>query len=181
MVAYLKASTNEKTYSDYLWAVREAEKEEAMDPSHSQTADSTSNPKATSFFPLHKLKGTQPTKTPAVGAMHLEEESTNKEEGAGSKDPNGIKGVTEELIVCLARAVKDTQQVEKHCYHCSSPEHYIWDCLLVKASRTDLHLNQKEGMVPKKGAWSPQGKATTPKVPQDGTPKAWKVVCRLPS
>ena len=29
MVAYLKASTNEKTYSDYLWPVREAEKEEA--------------------------------------------------------------------------------------------------------------------------------------------------------
>ena len=28
MVAYLKASTYEKTYSDYLWAVREAEKEE---------------------------------------------------------------------------------------------------------------------------------------------------------
>ena len=35
MVAYLKASTNKKTYSDYLWAAREAEKEEAMEPSHS--------------------------------------------------------------------------------------------------------------------------------------------------
>ena len=33
MVAYLKASTNEKMYSDYLQAVREAEKEEAMEPS----------------------------------------------------------------------------------------------------------------------------------------------------
>ena len=42
MVAYLKASTNEKTYSDYLRAVREAEKEEAMEPSRSQTVDSTS-------------------------------------------------------------------------------------------------------------------------------------------
>ena len=63
MVAYLKASTNEKTYSDYLWAAREAEKEEAMDPSHSKTSHSTSKPKATSFFPLQKLKGTQPTKT----------------------------------------------------------------------------------------------------------------------
>ena len=28
MVAYLKASTNEKMYSDYLWTAREAEKEE---------------------------------------------------------------------------------------------------------------------------------------------------------
>ena len=51
MVAYLKASTNDKTYSDYLQAVREAEKEEVMEPSHSQTADNTSMPKVTSFFP----------------------------------------------------------------------------------------------------------------------------------
>ena len=58
MVAYLKVSTNEKMYSDYLQAVREAEKEEAMEPSCSQTADSTSKPKAVSFFPLWKLKGT---------------------------------------------------------------------------------------------------------------------------
>ena len=33
MVAYLKANTNEKTYSDYLQVAREAEKEEAMEPS----------------------------------------------------------------------------------------------------------------------------------------------------
>ena len=52
MVAYLKANTNEKTYSDYLWAVRQAEKEEAMEPSGSQTADNTSKPKVMSFFPL---------------------------------------------------------------------------------------------------------------------------------
>ena len=41
MVAYLKASTNERTYSDYLWPVREAEKEEAMEPSHNQTNKNT--------------------------------------------------------------------------------------------------------------------------------------------
>ena len=35
IVAYLKASTNEKIYFDYLLAVREAEKEEVMEPSHS--------------------------------------------------------------------------------------------------------------------------------------------------
>ena len=33
MVAYLKASTNEKTCSDFLWPAREAEKEKAMEPS----------------------------------------------------------------------------------------------------------------------------------------------------
>ena len=52
MVAYLKASANEKTYSDYLHTAREAEKEEAMEPSHSQNADKPSKPKVISFFPL---------------------------------------------------------------------------------------------------------------------------------
>ena len=141
MVAYLKPSTNEKTYSDYLQTVREAEKEEAMDPSHSQTADSTSKPKATRFFPLWKLRGSHLTKTPAVWAAHLKEESADKEESTESKDPDGTEGMTKELIVHLARTVKDAQQEEKHCYHCSRPEHFIWDCPLVKASRMDSHLN----------------------------------------
>ena len=172
MVAYLKASAIEKTYSDYLWAVREAEKEEAMEPSHSQTANSTGKPKVMSFFPLQKLKGTQPARTPAVQVTHLEEDSTDKEEGTGSEDPDGIEDVTKEFIVCLAREVKDAQQKEKCCYHCSSLEHFIHDWPLVKASRTDLHWNEKEGMAPKKGVQAPQGKVTMPKASQDGTPNA---------
>ena len=66
MVAYLKAGTNKTMYLDYLWAMREAEKEEAMEPYCSQTANNTSKPKVMSFFPLQKLKGTQPIRTPAV-------------------------------------------------------------------------------------------------------------------
>ena len=124
-----------------------------------------------SFFPLQKLKGTQPTKTPAVWVAHLEEKSTDKEEGAESEDPDGIKGITMEFIVHLARAVKDAQEEEKCCYHCSSLEHFIRDCPLVKTSRPDSHLNWKEGMTPMKGVWAPQGKVTMPKVPQDGMPK----------
>ena len=151
MVAYLKASTNKKMYSNYLQAVREAEKEEAMEPSHSLTADSTSKPKAMSFFPLWKLKGTKPGRPPAVQVAHLEEDSTDKEEGTEREDPDGIEDMTEEFIVCLAWAVEETQQEVKCCYHCSNPEHFIHDCLLVKASRTDPHLNQKEGTVLKKG------------------------------
>ena len=73
MVAYLKASTSEEMYSGYLWVAREAEKEEAMEPSCSQTANNTTQPRVTSFFPLQKLKGTQPVKTPAVWVAHLEE------------------------------------------------------------------------------------------------------------
>ena len=80
MVAYLKASTNEKMYSDYLWAVREAEKEEAMEPSCSWMADNQPKPKAMSFFPSQKLKGMQPVKTPTVQVVYLEEDSSDREE-----------------------------------------------------------------------------------------------------
>ena len=52
VVTYLKASTNEKTYSDYLQVVREAEKEEVMKSPHSQMADNSTKTKVTSFFPL---------------------------------------------------------------------------------------------------------------------------------
>ena len=55
MVAYLKASPQEKTYSDYLWTTRETEKEDSMELSQSQTTDNTTKPKVTSFFPLQKL------------------------------------------------------------------------------------------------------------------------------
>ena len=51
MVTYLEASTNKKTYSSYLWAVREAEKEEVMEPSHSQMAVNPTKPKVMSFLP----------------------------------------------------------------------------------------------------------------------------------
>ena len=57
MVAYLKASPQEKTYSDYLQAAREAEKEDSMELSQSpqnQMTDITAKPRTTSFFPLQK-------------------------------------------------------------------------------------------------------------------------------
>ena len=112
-----------------------------MEPSCSQTTDKASKPKTISFFPLQKLKGTQPTKTPAIRAVHLEEEASKEEVGAKSKDPDRIEGVTEEFIVCLARAVKEIQKDEKQCYHCSSMDHFICKCLLVKATRSATHLN----------------------------------------
>ena len=102
---------------------------------------------------------------------YLEEDGSDKEESAESDNPHGIKGVTEEFIVHLAWAVKEAQQDEKCCYHCSSPEHFICECLLVKASRTANHLNQKEGMELEKDAQTPQGKVTKLKAPQEGMPK----------
>ena len=57
MVAYLKVTTDEKTYSDYLWAVWEAEGEEAVGTSWSSATASTSKLRAISFFPLPKARG----------------------------------------------------------------------------------------------------------------------------
>ena len=172
MVAYLKASTNEKTYSNCLSAVREAEKEEVMEPSCSQMADNSTKPKAMSFIPSWKLKGTWPVKIPAVWVAHLKQHCTSKEESAESDDPDGIEGMMEEFIVYLDRAVKEAQQDEKCCYHYSSSEYFISECPLVKASRTATHLNWKEVMAPEKGAQTPQVKMAKPKVPQKGMHKA---------
>ena len=69
-----------------------------------------------SFFPLQKLKGTQPTKTTVVRVLHLEEEGSDKEVGAISEDPDGLDGMMGEFIICLARGVKEAQQEEKYCY-----------------------------------------------------------------
>ena len=49
---------------------------------------------------------------------------------------------------------------------------FICECPLVTASRTAIHLNQKEGTAPEKGAWTPQVKVTKLKAPQDRMPKA---------
>ena len=111
MVAYLKASPQEKTYSNHLQTTRKAEKEDSMEPSQSETADNTAKPKVTSFFPLQKLKGAQPAvKMPAVHLAHLEEEIAKKDEEVDSEDHDSIKGVTEEFMVHLARSVKDAQK-----------------------------------------------------------------------
>ena len=55
MVANLKAGLQVRTYSDYLRATREAEKEDSIELSQSsrfQTTDGLSKPMTTSFFPL---------------------------------------------------------------------------------------------------------------------------------
>ena len=63
-----------------------------------------------SFFPLHKLKGNRPvSKMATVHLAHLEEESTKWEEEEEIKDPDGIDGITEEFMVCLAQTMKDAQ------------------------------------------------------------------------
>ena len=96
----------------------------------------------------------------------LEEEDADDGEDAESDNPGGIEGVTEEFMVQLARAVKDAQTDEKHCYHCSSPEHFICNCPLMKTARDKKQLNGKEGMATMKGAWAPLTTMSAIKSPQ---------------
>ena len=149
MVAYLKVELLVRMYSDYLRAAREAEKEDSIELSQSssfQTTDGPSKPRNTSFFLLRKLKGNQPLpKKPTVCLAQLEEEDADDGEDPESDDPGGIEGVMEEFMIRLARVVKDTQMDEKHCYHCSSPEHYICNCPLMTTARDKKQLNGKEG------------------------------------
>ena len=135
MVAYLKAGPQVRTYSDYLRAAWEVEKEDSMVLPRSPRAQITDYaPKlcATSFFPVKKLKGDQPTsKMPVVQLVHLEEEDARRNGDEESNNLGGNEGVTGEFMVYLTRAVKDAQAEEKCCYHCSSPEHFICNCLLI--------------------------------------------------
>ena len=107
MVAYLKVGPQVRTYSDYLRATWEAEKEGSMELSQgprTQTTDNPPKPRATSFFPLRKLKGNQPVpKALAVHLAHLAEEDVGSKKE--SNDPGGIEGVTKEFMVHLARAI----------------------------------------------------------------------------
>ena len=98
--------------------------------------------------------------------MQLEEEDANDGEDLESNDTNGIEGVTEKFMVWLARAVKDAQTDERHCYHCSSPEHLIRNCPLMKTARDKKQLNGKEGTVMVKGAWTPPKAMNAIKSPQ---------------
>ena len=131
-----------KTYSDYLWAAREVEKEESMELSCnpcSQAIGNTAKPKSTSFFPLQKLKGNQPlSKTTAVHLAHLEEESPKGEEEDKPQDPDGIDRVMEEFMVHLAWAMKDAQVEEKCCYHCR-PLRWKWQCPRTPRRRFPRH------------------------------------------
>ena len=138
-----------------------------------QTTGSPSRPRATSFFPLRKLKGNQPfSKKPTVWLVQLEEEDADDGEDPENYDPDGFEGVMEEFMVWLARVVKDAQMDEKHCYHCSSPEHFICNCPLMKTARDKKQLDGKEGIAMMKGAWTPPTTTSAIKGPQEEAQKA---------
>ena len=60
MVAYLKVGLQVRTYSDYLRAACEAEKEDSIELPQGPRAQTTNNPpkpRTTSFFPLQETQG----------------------------------------------------------------------------------------------------------------------------
>ena len=123
-------------------------------------------------FPLRKLKGSQPFhKKPTIWLVQLEEEDANDGGDPESDDSDGIKEMTKEFMVQLARAVKDAQMDEKCCYHCSSLEHFIHNCLLMKTARDKKQLNGKEGIAITKGAQTPPTMTSAVKSPQK---EAWE-------
>ena len=119
-------------------------------------------------------------KKPAIHLAHLEEEDADDGKDPESDDPSGIEGVLEEFMVWLARVVKDTQADEKWYYHCSSPEHFICNCPLLKTSRDKIQLNGKEGMASMKGAQTPPTTMSTMKSPQMEAPKGVKTTLQTP-
>ena len=100
-----------------------------------------------------------------------EEEGSGEEVGIKSEDPDGIYGMTEEFIVCLVRAVKETKKDETCCYHCSSMEHFIHKCLLVKTSRYTAHLKWKEGMAWRRESRPLQSRWPSQRHPRRGCPR----------
>ena len=102
----------------------------------------------------------------------MEEEGADDGKDPESDDPDGIEGVTKEFMVWLARAVKDAQMDEKHCYHCSSPEHFICNCPFMKTTRDKKQLNGKEGTAMVKGAWTPTKSANAAKSPKQEAQEA---------
>ena len=96
MVAYLKVGPQVRTYSDYLRATREAEREDSMElpqSSRTQTPDGPPNQGLLASSPLRKLKGNQPLlKKPAIHLEHLEEEDAGNGKDPESDDPGGIEG-----------------------------------------------------------------------------------------
>ena len=73
-VAYLKVGLQVKTYSVYLRAAHEAEKEDSLELPQGPRAQTTDNPakqRATSFFPQRKLMGNQPLLKSLLYIWHI--------------------------------------------------------------------------------------------------------------
>ena len=117
MVAYLKAGVQVRTYSDYLRAAQETEKEDSKElpwGPRTQATNTPPKPRATSFFPLRKLKGNQPIPKSLLCIWHIwKNRMPVMMKTKRVMIPAESKGVMVELMVCLERAIKDAQADKK--------------------------------------------------------------------
>ena len=182
MVPYLKAGLQVRTYSDYLRASQEAKKEDSLE-SHwdprTWVTDTPPKARATSFFPWGNSRATSPSWRSLLCVWHIWKKRMPVMMKAKSDDPGGI-GVTEEFMVCLAWAVKDTQVDEKCCYHCSSLEHFICNCLLVKTSREKIIVKQQGGDGIHEGSLDPSNNSQCIKEPPEGGSQRAKTTPQTP-
>ena len=80
----------------------------------------------------------------------------------------------------IGEAVKDAQAEEKCCYHCSSPEHFIYNCPLMKTARDKKQLNGKEGMASMKGSLDPSDNNKCHGEPPEGGSQGVKSTSQTP-
>ena len=111
---------------------------------------------------------------------HLKEEDAGDGKGPESDDTGGIEGVTEEFMVQLARVMKDAQADEKCCYHCSSPEHFIGNCPLVRTSRDKRQLKWEGWDGNDEGSPDPSNNDKCHAEPSDGDYKGVKITTQTP-
>ena len=102
---------------------------------------------------------------------HLKEEGTKRDKEVESEDPDNINRATEEFMVCLMRAVKDPQLVEKCCYHCSSNDHFNLQVSTSEGLKGQCSVKLQGGDSIKEGSLDPLMKVAMSKNPQEEVPK----------
>ena len=83
-------------------------------------------------------------------------------------------------MVQLARVVKDAQMDEKCCYHCSSPEHFICSCLLMKSARDKKTVKWEGGDSNDEGSLDTSNHNKHHKEPPEGGSGSMKTTSQTP-
>ena len=72
---------------------------------------------------------------------------------------------------CTLQGLWTMPKWKRNTYHCSSLEHFICDCPLVKASQTNMHSNCLGGDCTKEGSLGPSGESDHAQNPPGGGPQ----------
>ena len=156
MVAYLKAGPQVRTYSDCLREPKKWRRKILWSFPRVQGLRQPIMPQSyelpVSFLCRNSRAASPPQKHQPCIWHTWRKKALEETRTKGMMIPMELMGLLRNLWCVLQGAVKDAQTEEKCCYHCSSLEHFIHNCPLMKTLRGKLQLNGKEGMVSKKGA-----------------------------